>query len=58
MLDYTKMILEKVSFDTVLFEKELVKSVRFLLNDEITELRNWCTAKFGIEYGRFFTKFN
>lgn len=39
--DYTKMILERVSFDPVLFEKELKKALRSLLPYEIEHLRNW-----------------
>ena len=39
--DYTKEILERVSFDTELFLKELKKAVRVLLPYEIDHLRNW-----------------
>ncbi|WP_268846078.1 hypothetical protein [Flavobacterium aestivum] len=39
--DYTKMILERVSFDPVLFEKELKKALRCLLPYEIEHLRKW-----------------
>jgi hypothetical protein len=50
MLEYAKQILTKVSFDAQLFEKELKKSLRWLLPVEITELRKWCYAKFGHIY--------
>lgn len=41
MLDYTKTILQKVSFDTRLFMKELSKSVSWLMPGEIEELKAW-----------------
>lgn len=41
MFDYTKMILNKVSFDPVLFCKEVQKAVSRLLPHEIEELRNF-----------------
>jgi DNA replication protein DnaD len=41
ILDYTKTILKKVSFDAELFTKELKKAVRRLLPFEIEELRIW-----------------
>ena len=41
MLEYSKLILRKVSFDCTLFEKELKKSLNYLLTDEIEELFNW-----------------
>jgi hypothetical protein len=51
MLEYQKMILEKVSFDQHLFEKELRKSMRDLIKEDLEDLRKWC-------YDRFDTKFN
>lgn len=39
--DYTKEILERVSFDTDLFLKELKKAIRNLLPHEIEHLKNW-----------------
>lgn len=41
MFEYTKTILKKVSFDSVLFCKELQKAVKRLLPYEIEELRIW-----------------
>lgn len=41
MLDYTKSILERVSFDPVLFYKELQKAIKILLPYEIEQLREW-----------------
>lgn len=39
MLEYTKTVLNKVSFDTTLFCKEVQKAVERLLPYEIEELR-------------------
>ncbi len=41
ILIYTKSILERVSFDVVLFCKELEKATRLLLPFELDELREW-----------------
>jgi len=41
MFEYTKTILNKVSFDSVLFCKELQKAVKRLLPYEIEELKIW-----------------
>ncbi|SOE22484.1 hypothetical protein SAMN06298216_2915 [Spirosomataceae bacterium TFI 002] len=46
MLEYVKMILEKVSFDKVLFEKELKKGMKLLVPSEIKALKSWCYEKF------------
>jgi len=42
MLEYIKIILQKVSFDRKLFEKELRKAIRMLMPAEIKRLRQWC----------------
>ncbi len=41
MLDYTKTILQKVSFDVKLFARELKKAITRLLPSEVDELRIW-----------------
>jgi DNA replication protein DnaD len=41
ILDYSKTVLKKVSFDVELFSKELEKAVKRLLPFEIEELRIW-----------------
>ncbi|WP_366184540.1 hypothetical protein [Flavobacterium ovatum] len=41
MFDYTKSILERVSFDPLLFCKELEKAVRTLLPFELEQLKEW-----------------
>ncbi len=50
MLEFKKKILSKVSFDHKLFEKELVKAVRWLVPKEIAELRIWCYENYGERY--------
>jgi hypothetical protein len=39
--DYTKSVLERVSFDPVLFIRELRKAVKSLLPYEIEQLKKW-----------------
>lgn len=39
--DYSKSVLERVSFDAKLFCKELEKAVKLLLPYEIEELTEW-----------------
>lgn len=41
MLEYTKTILQKVSFDAKLFAKEVKKAISRLLPEEIEELKIW-----------------
>ncbi|MFN6943510.1 MAG: hypothetical protein ACK4ND_01080 [Cytophagaceae bacterium] len=53
MLEYCKNILEKVSFDKALFEKELKKSKNWLSREEICELRKWAGKRFGFKFKKF-----
>ena len=50
MLEYFKTILSKVSFSKSLFEKELRKAIKVLVEDELKELQRWCHKKFGHIY--------
>jgi hypothetical protein len=50
MLDYIKTVLQKVSFDKVLFEKELRKGLQVLVPEEAKQLRNWCYDQFSDRY--------
>ena len=50
MLNYVKIVLTKVSFSALLFEKELRKAINLMIGEELNELRNWCYTKFGSEY--------
>lgn len=50
MFEYSKEILTKVSFDRTLFNKELVKAIKWLKADERNLLMMWCLATFGNKY--------
>jgi hypothetical protein len=50
MLKYVKTILTRVSFDALLFEKELRKAIKLLVVEEIAELKIWCYEKFSTQY--------
>lgn len=41
MLEYTKTVLQKVSFDARLFSRELKKAMKTLLPKELKELKQW-----------------
>ena len=41
MLEYTKTVLQKVSFDARLFSRELQKAIERLLPNELEELHRW-----------------
>lgn len=51
MLEFSKNILQKVSFDRFLFEKELRKALKWIRKEEVTVLKTWCLATFGATYG-------
>ena len=46
MLEFTKKILSKVSFDKTLFKKELSKSARWLSKEEVITLKIWALTTF------------
>jgi hypothetical protein len=50
MLELSKQILQKVSFDRKLFKKELRKSLRWIQPQERVQLKAWCLATFGAVY--------
>ena len=50
MLNYVKTVLSKVSFDALLFEKELKKAIKMLIAEEIRDLKNWCYTSFGNQH--------
>ncbi|QCR23373.1 hypothetical protein [Pontibacter sp. SGAir0037] len=56
MLEYIKTILLKVSFDKMLFEKELKKAFKVLALEEIQDLKKWCYDKFSGVYLRILNK--
>lgn len=45
-LEYCKFILEKVSFDEHLFEKELNKSIKMLAETDLKEFVDWVKQRF------------
>lgn len=47
MFEYSKMILEKVSFEPRIFKKELRKALRQSTKEEFKQLMSWCREKFG-----------
>ena len=51
MLAYTKVILEKVSFNRMLFTKELRKAKNHLSINELKQLKKWSLLTFGTIYG-------
>jgi len=56
MLEYIKTILQKVSFDRKLFEKELRKAIAMLVPEEIKVLKAWCYEQFGKMYAAVLRK--
>jgi hypothetical protein len=44
-LEYTKYILEKVSFDIELLKKEYKKALKILKTEEVSQLNNWIKNK-------------
>ncbi|MBN2681531.1 MAG: hypothetical protein JXR58_03425 [Bacteroidales bacterium] len=51
MLEFSKQILEKVSFNRNLFSKELKKLIIWMDdNEEILKLKEWCKQEFGSRY--------
>lgn len=46
MLNYGKILLEKVSFDKNLFWKEYNKACKDLKREECDQLINWITSKY------------
>ncbi len=49
-LEYYKFILERVSFDSNLFEKEYKKAVTNLEEEEVIALKSWVKQKFTQHY--------
>ena len=46
MLEFTKKILSKVSFDKDLFKKELKKSTKWMSKKELNLLKIWALTSF------------
>jgi len=56
MLEYAKTILVKVSFDKLLFEKELRKALRQLVPEELLNFKAWCYEQFAKSYRRILNR--
>jgi hypothetical protein len=50
MLEYTKTVLQKVSFNRELFSKELRKAFKWLQKEELILLQAWCLVTFSDTY--------
>lgn len=51
MVELSKKILTKVSFDPHLFQKELAKALQWINDKEdIIKLKEWCQKEFGRKY--------
>jgi hypothetical protein len=51
MVELSKKILIKVSFDQYLFQKELRKAVNWIKDsEELSAFREWCILEFGHLY--------
>ena len=50
MFEMTKLVLQRVSFDSSLFKKELTKALKWLKKEEALALQVWCIATFGSQY--------
>jgi len=50
MLAYSQNVLNKMSFDVLLFKKELTKACKNLLAEEVDELMKWVLENFGAQY--------
>lgn len=57
MLDLTKKILRGVSFDAILFQKELNKGLKWISDaEEIRRFQEWCIVEFGAKYPAIINK--
>jgi len=50
MLEYQKIVLQKVSFSRELFAQELCKAFRWLQKEELVLLQAWCLVTFSDQY--------
>jgi hypothetical protein len=50
MMEFSKQVLQKVSFDQRLFKKELLKARRWVGQHDQLVLKAWCLATFGHMY--------
>jgi hypothetical protein len=57
MLEYNKLILQKVSFNEEIFEKELSKAISGLMPHQRFDFIAWCSLKFSNLHYRVLRKF-
>jgi|TARA_B110000467_G_C18239313_1_gene433581 hypothetical protein len=50
MLEFSKSVLQKVSFDHLLFKKELTKSIQWINQTDLEHLKEWCLEMYGAKY--------
>ena len=50
MMEFSKQVLQKVSFDRRLFKKELVKARKWISQHDQLVFKAWCLATFGHMY--------
>lgn len=50
MMEFSKEVLQKVSFDKLLFRKELIKARKWVGQHDQLVLKAWCLATFGHMY--------
>lgn len=50
MFEYSKLILQKVSFDKLLFKKEFLKALKWLNINEVNQLLIWTKNNFSEIY--------
>ncbi|MBK9147467.1 MAG: hypothetical protein IPM12_06565 [Flavobacteriales bacterium] len=50
MMEFSKQVLQKVSFDPRLFRKELIKARKWVGQSDQLVLKAWCLATFGHLY--------
>ena len=58
MLEYCKTILQKVSFDSNLFEKELRKAVHYINPNELKDFLAWVHLNYGKEFADVISRFD
>ena len=57
MLEMTKKILSSVSFDRILFQKELNKALNWISDtEELKRFKMWCIVEFGAKYPQIISR--
>ena len=56
MIEFTQKILKAVSFDKQLFQKELIKALKWITDaEEVKKFQEWCIVEFGAKYPKIIT---